>query len=346
MSTPAADGGEGFPSPPLAFLLSGILPLLPIHAESRRSDPATISFQKEATAMYSKKNAAYYHMLMIPGLILLLIFNITPMFGFVIAFQKYLPAKGILGSKFVGFSNFQKLFLFADFRQSVVNTVIIALLKIVFNIIVPVFFALALNECRSRKIKRTVQTIVYLPYFISWVILSVVFTNLFSLTGLFNVIYSLFGGTPQLWMIKPSSFRTILVATDVWKNFGYGAIVYLAAITNIDPGIYEACEIDGANRLQRIWYMTLPSIVPTIILMLALSLGNVLNAGFDQVYTMYSPLVYSTGDIIDTYVYRVGLENMQFSLSTAIGMIKSVIGFVMIGASQLIAKRFAGYSIF
>ena len=296
--------------------------------------------------MYSKKNALFYHLLMIPGLIMILIFNITPMFGFIIAFQKYLPAKGIFGSKFIGLDNFRKLFLFADFRQAVGNTILIAVLKIVFNIIVPVFFALVLNECRSRKIKRTVQTIVYLPYFISWVILSVVFTNLFSLTGLFNRIYTSLGGTAQLWMIKPYSFRTILIATDVWKNFGYGAIVYLAAITNIDPGIYEACEIDGANRLQRIWYMTLPSIVPTIVLMSALSLGNILNAGFDQVYTMYSPLVYSTGDIIDTYVYRVGLENMQFGLSTAIGMIKSVIGFVMIALSQFIAGKFAGYSIF
>lgn len=296
--------------------------------------------------MYSKKNALFYHLLMIPGLIMILIFNITPMFGFIIAFQKYLPAKGIFGSKFIGLDNFRKLFLFADFRQAVGNTILIAVLKIVFNVIVPVFFALVLNECRSRKIKRTVQTIVYLPYFISWVILSVVFTNLFSLTGLFNRIYTSLGGTAQLWMIKPYSFRTILIATDVWKNFGYGAIVYLAAITNIDPGIYEACEIDGANRLQRIWYMTLPSIVPTIVLMSALSLGNILNAGFDQVYTMYSPLVYSTGDIIDTYVYRVGLENMQFGLSTAIGMIKSVIGFVMIALSQFIAGKFAGYSIF
>lgn len=277
---------------------------------------------------------------------MILIFNITPMFGLVIAFQKYLPAKGILGSKFVGLDNFQKLFLFADFRQSVSNTVIIAILKILCNIVVPVFFALVLNECRSRKIKRTVQTIVYLPYFISWVILAVVFTNFFSLTGLFNMLYQLFGGTAQLWMIKPNSFRTILILTDVWKNFGYGAIVYLAAITNIDPGIYEACEIDGASRVQRIWYMTLPSIVPTIVLMSALSLGNILNAGFDQVYTMYSPLVYSTGDIIDTYVYRVGLENMQFALSTAIGMIKSILGFVLIALSQFIAGRFAGYAIF
>lgn len=283
---------------------------------------------------------------MLPGLLMVLVFNIVPMFGVAIAFQKYLPAKGILGSKWVGLQNFQRLFLFADFRQAVVNTLVIALLKIVFNIIVPVFFALVLNECRRRAVKRTVQTIVYLPYFLSWVILSTIFTNVFSLTGIFNKIIGALGAEAQIWLIKPQAFRTILVATDVWKNFGYGAIVYLAAITNIDPNIYEACDIDGANRLQRIIYMTLPSIVPTIILMATLSLGNILNAGFDQVYTMYSPLVYSTGDIIDTYVYRLGLENLQFSLSTAVGLIKSVIGFALIALSQVLAKRFAGYSIF
>ena len=296
--------------------------------------------------MYSRKNAWFYHALMLPGLLMVLVFNIVPMFGVAIAFQKYLPAKGILGSKWVGLQNFQRLFLFADFRQAVVNTLVIALLKIVFNIIVPVFFALVLNECRRRAVKRTVQTIVYLPYFLSWVILSTIFTNVFSLTGIFNKIIGALGAEAQIWLIKPQAFRTILVATDVWKNFGYGAIVYLAAITNIDPNIYEACDIDGANRLQRIIYMTLPSIVPTIILMATLSLGNILNAGFDQVYTMYSPLVYSTGDIIDTYVYRLGLENLQFSLSTAVGLIKSVIGFALIALSQVLAKRFAGYSIF
>lgn len=296
--------------------------------------------------MYSKKNARFYHALMLPGLFMLLVFNIVPMLGLVIAFQKYLPAKGILGSKWVGLQNFQRLFLFADFQQSVVNTLIIAILKIIFNIVVSVFFALVLNECRRPGFKRMVQTIVYLPYFLSWVILSVIFTNVFSLTGIFNKFLSLLGIEAQIWLIKPSAFRIILIATDIWKNFGYGAIVYLAAITNIDPNIYEACDIDGASRLQRIYYMTLPSIVPTIILMSTLSLGNILNAGFDQVYNLYSPLVYSSGDIVDTYVYRLGLENLQFSLSTAVGLIKSVLGFALMVLSQLLANRFSGYSVF
>lgn len=296
--------------------------------------------------MYSKKNAMFYHALLLPGMIMLIIFNIIPMFGVVIAFQKYLPAKGIMGSKWVGLQNFERMLMFADFRQATVNTVIIALLKIIFNIIVPVFFALVLNECRHRWFKRTVQTIVYLPHFLSWVILAVIFTNVFSLTGIFNSLLKIFGFEPQIWLIKPGAFRAILVSTDVWKSFGYGTIVYIAAITNIDQNIYEACEIDGANRLQRIVYMTLPSIMPTVVLMATISLGNILNAGFDQVYNMYSPLVYSTGDIIDTYVYRMGLENLQFSLSTAVSLVKSAIGFVLIAASQFLAKRYAGYSIF
>lgn len=296
--------------------------------------------------MYSKKNAMFYHALLLPGMIMLIIFNIIPMFGVVIAFQKYLPAKGIMGSKWVGLQNFERMLMFADFRQATVNTVVIAFLKIVFNIIVPVFFALVLNECRHRVIKRTVQTIVYLPHFLSWVILGVIFTNVFSLTGIFNNLLKVFGMEPQIWLIKPGAFRAILVSTDVWKSFGYGTIVYIAAITNIDQNIYEACEIDGANRLQRILYMTLPSIMPTVVLMATISLGSILNAGFDQVYNMYSPLVYSTGDIIDTYVYRMGLENLQFSLSTAVGLVKSIIGFILIALSQFLAKRYAGYSIF
>jgi len=296
--------------------------------------------------MYSRKNALFFHALIIPGIIMLVIFHIVPMFGYLIAFQKYMPAKGILNSPFVGLQNFKRLFMFADFRNAVGNTLIISILKIIFNVVVPVFFALVLNECRRALFKRTVQTIVYLPHFLSWVVLATIFTNVLSFNGIFNRFLALFGTEPILWLIKPNAFRAILVITDVWKNFGYNAIVYLAAITNIDQNIYEACDIDGANRIQRIYYMTLPSIIPTIILMSTISLGHILSAGFDQVYNMYSPLVYSTGDIIDTYVYRVGLVNLQFSISTAVSLIKSIIGFALLGGTQYLSRRFAKYSVF
>jgi putative aldouronate transport system permease protein len=268
------------------------------------------------------------------------------MFGVVLAFQKFVPAKGILGSDFVGLRNFQRLLKMMDFRQVVCNTLILSVLKITFGLAVPVMFAMILNECRLPVFKRTVQTIVYLPHFLSWVVLSVVFVNFFSLSGMFNRAVTMLGGEAQVWLIRSRAFRLILVITDVWKGFGYGAIVYLAAITNISPDLYEAASIDGANRIQRIAHITLPGILPTVVLMATLSLQNILNAGFDQVYNLYSPLVYSTGDIIDTYIYRTGLINMQYSLSAAVGLFKSLIGFIMISLSYTLARRFAGYSIF
>lgn len=296
--------------------------------------------------MYNRKNALLYHTMVIPGLVFLIIFSILPMFGVVLAFQKFVPAKGILGSDFVGLRNFQRLLKMMDFRQVVCNTLILSVLKITFGLAVPVMFAMILNECRLPVFKRTVQTIVYLPHFLSWVVLSVVFVNFFSLSGMFNRAVTMLGGEAQVWLIRSRAFRLILVITDVWKGFGYGAIVYLAAITNISPDLYEAASIDGANRIQRIAHITLPGILPTVVLMATLSLQNILNAGFDQVYNLYSPLVYSTGDIIDTYIYRTGLINMQYSLSAAVGLFKSLIGFIMISLSYTLARRFAGYSIF
>ena len=296
--------------------------------------------------MYNRKHALYYHAMVLPGILMLILFSYIPMFGIIMAFEKYVPAKGFLGSKWVGLKNFQTLFRFADFKNAVGNTVIIALLKIVFGILVPVFFALVLNECRAQWIKRPIQTIVYLPHILSWVILAVIFQNLLSLNGLFNKLVSLLGGTPDIWLIRARHFRKILIVTDVWQSFGYGAIIYLAARTSISPDLYEAASIDGATRMQRIWHITLPGIVPTIVLMSTLALRNILNAGFDQVYNLYCPLVYSTGDIIDTYVYRMGLVNLQYSLSTAVGLVKSAIGMVLIVASYFLADRLAGYSIF
>lgn len=296
--------------------------------------------------MHSRKYEWYYHTMLLPGVVLLIIFCIVPFAGNVIAFQKYVPVKGILESKWVGLRNFQRLFLMADFRDAVSNTIVISITEIVLGILVPVFFALVLNECRSMRYKRTVQTIVYLPHFMSWVILAVIFTNIFSSVGLFNRMIAAFGGEKRLWMIDASAFRQILIWTATWKDFGYGAIVYLAAITAINPELYEAADIDGATRLQKIAYVTLPSILPIIILMATLALRNVLNGGFDQVFNMYTPLVYSTGDIIDTYVYRMGLVGLQYSMSTAVSLIKSVFSFFLIVLSYFCANRYAGYTIF
>ena len=296
--------------------------------------------------MWTRKYERYYHAMMWPGMIMLILFNFIPLYGIVMAFQNFKPVKGIFGSDFVGLKNFQKLIMMSGFRQAVGNTVIIAVFKIIAGIVVPVFFALLLNECANSKIKRTVQTICYLPNFLSWVILGVIFTNFFSLTGMFNQMLALFGMDPEIWMIRASSFRTLLVATDTWKNFGYGAIIYLAAMTGISQDMYEAADIDGASRMQKIRYLTLPSIVPTIILMTTLSLRGILDGGFDQVFNMYSELVYSTGDIIDTYIYRLGLVDLKYSMASAVNLAKSAVSFVLILLSYGLARKFSGYQIF
>ena len=297
--------------------------------------------------MYNRKHALYYHAMVLPGILMLILFSYIPMFGIIMAFEKYVPAKGFLGSKWVGLKNFQTLFRFADFKNAVGNTVIIALLKIVFGILVPVFFALVLNECRAQWIKRPIQTIVYLPHFLSWVILAVIFQNLLSLNGLFNKLVSLLGGTPDIWLIRARHFRKILIVTDVWQSFGYGAIIYLAAMTSISPDLYEAASIDGAGHWKQMLHVTLPAIVPTIILMTALAIGNIMSAGFDQVFNMYNEVVYESGDILDTLVYRMGFgAGGQFGLSTAAGLFKSVISCTLVIVSYRVAYKTSGYRVF
>ena len=297
---------------------------------------------------YKKRNATerYYHLMLLPGMAFLFLFHIVPLGGVVIAFQNFKPVKGIFGSQFVGLDNFRRLFYLPDFWQILENTLLIAVGKIGMGMLMAVVFAVLLNECRSTVLKRLVQTSVYLPHFLSWVILAVMFSNLLSYGGVVNRFLGLFGMEPQMFLVSNKWFRSIAVLGDVWKEFGYNAVVYVAAMTSIDPGLYEAAKIDGANRWNRIWHITIPSILPTIILMMTLNMGQIMNAGFDEIFNLYSPLVYETGDIIDTYVYRVGLTNMQYSFGTAVGLFKSVISFILLAGSYKLADKFAGYRIF
>ena len=295
---------------------------------------------------HAGKEKVMFHLMMLPGMIMLVIFVFVPLFGSVMAFENYSPAKGIFGSKWVGFDNFQFIFSLPDSRQVFVNTLIIAFGKLVFNIIIPVLFAILLNEIRVKVFKKTFQTIVYLPHFLSWVVLATVVTNMFSLTGPFNSVISSLGGTPIQFLADNHWFRKSMVATDVWKEFGYNSVVYLAALTSIDLGLYEAASIDGANRFKQILHITLPSLLPTIVLMTALNLGNILNAGFDQIFNLYNPIVYETGDIIDTYVYRIGMVERQYSIGTAVGLFKSVISFILIMGANKAAKKLTGSGIF
>ncbi len=296
--------------------------------------------------MRNRKDQISYHIMLLPGMVLVAIFSLLPMVGIVMAFQKYMPAKGIFGSEWVGLKNFEILMKYPDVRNVIINTLVIAIAKLVLGIIVPVVFAVLLNEVRNAGLKRTMQTIVYLPYFLSWVILAMMFQNMFSYTGMINQLVTAFGGEPVMYLISNTYFRPIIILTDVWKNFGYSAVIYLATITGIDPQLYEAGEIDGANRWDKMIHITLPALKGTIVLMSTLALGNILNAGFDQIFNMYSPLVYETGDIIDTYVYRMGLEKLQYSMGTAVGLFKSVVSFVLIVSSYKLADKFAGYRIF
>lgn len=262
------------------------------------------------------------------------------------AFQDFIPGKKIWKQEWIGFDNFTFMVQIPDSKQVLFNTLIIASMKIAAGIIVPVTFALLLNEVRIRSFKRLVQTIVYLPHFMSWVILAGIMVNILSIEGIINQIFGLFGVEPIMFLASNTWFRHIVVWTDVWKEFGFGAIIYLAALTGINPSLYEAAELDGANRTNKLVHITLPGIMPTIVLLTTLSLGNVLNAGFDQIFNLYNPLVYSTGDIIDTYVYRIGIVQMQYGLATAVGLLKSVVAIVLIAISYRLADKLTGYRIF
>ena len=294
----------------------------------------------------TRKTPAAYWVMLLPALIWLVFVSIVPMGGIVMAFEDFNPSLGIFRSDWVGLENFEYMFELKDTSRILVNTMLIALGKIILHILVPVIFALMLNEIRSMTLRRALQTVAYLPHFISWVILAGIMKDLFSRTGVVNRIWGMLGHEPVMFWGKSELFRPLVIGTDVWKEFGFNAVIYLAALTGIDPNLYEAAAIDGAGRWKRMLYVTLPGIVPTIILMTVLSMGNILNAGFDQVYNLYSPLVYSTGDIIDTWVYRVGVTDLQFSLATAVGLLKSVVGFVMLTASYILAYRFTDYRIF
>ncbi|WP_195965608.1 ABC transporter permease [Roseburia faecis] len=296
--------------------------------------------------MYIKRFVKHYYIMLIPALLWLFFFSIVPMFGIVMAFQDYNPGMGILHSKFVGLENFKYMFQMNDVKQVLCNTVVIAVGKIIGNIIFPLIFALLLNEFCIKRLKRPIQTIVYLPYFLSWVILAKIVLNIFGYTGPINQLMEAFGRNPINFFGEPSLFQPLVIGTDIWKGFGYNTVVYLAAILGVDQSLYEAAAADGAGRFKRIWHITLPGIRTTVALLAILSLGNVLNAGFDQIYNLYNPLVYSTGDIIDTWVYRAGLENLQYSLATAVGLFKSVISVILIVIGYKLADKFTGYKLF
>ncbi|WP_217591987.1 sugar ABC transporter permease [Cohnella sp. GbtcB17] len=292
-------------------------------------------------------NASAYHLMLLPAVVLVLIYSYGPIAGIVIAFQDFVPSHGWYGSEWIGLDNFKYVFNMPDTMQVLSNTLLLSVMKMIVGILFPLTLAILLSEIKNAAFKRTIQTVVYMPYFLSWVILSGILIDILSPTdGIVNHALKLFGIEPIYFLGDGLWFRIVLVASHIWKELGFDTIVYLAAILNIDKSLNEAASLDGAGHWKQMWHITLPGMRPIIVLLSVLSLGNILNAGFDQVFNLYSPQVYDSADILDTYVYRLGMEQMQYGVATAVGLFKSVVSFIFITVSYFLAYRLANYRIF
>nr|WP_317987059.1 ABC transporter permease subunit [Sutcliffiella rhizosphaerae] len=277
---------------------------------------------------------------MIPGILFFIIYKYVPMWGIVIAFQDYSVFAGIQGSEWVGFKHFERMFQSEEFYRIFSNTLLISLYKLFWGFPAPIIVALMLNELRNMMYKRTVQTIIYMPHFLSWVIVGGIMMNLLGpSTGIVNTFIQFLGFEPIYFIADDSWFRTVLVTSDLWKSVGWGTILYLAALAGINPQLYEAATVDGASKWQQTWHITLPSLLPTIVILFILQMGNILEVGFEQVFILLNPLVYNVGDVFETYVYRVGVTQGQFSYTTAVGLFKSVIALILVVAANKIAKK-------
>ncbi|UKS28415.1 ABC transporter permease subunit [Paenibacillus sp. HWE-109] len=308
-----------------------------------------LSRQKEVTKGRSVKLLKYWDLflMILPAVILTILFKYLPMYGVIIAFKDYNLMKGVWQSDWVGLQYFHELFAFDEFPRVVRNTLMISMMKLLIGFPIPIILALLLNELKFVKFKRMVQTITYLPHFISWVIIGGLAIDMLSpSSGIINRIIEMIGFQPIFFMSDESIFRWILVGSDVWKEAGWGAIIYLAALLGINDELYQAATVDGANRFRQIWHISLPGLKSTIIIILLLRIGYILDAGFEQVLVMYNPTVYDVADIIDTYVFRVGLGSMQFGLTTAAGLFKSVIGCVLLILANVLARRMGEEGIF
>jgi putative aldouronate transport system permease protein len=287
------------------------------------------------------------HLMLLPALAGLIVFNYVPMGGIVMAFMDYKPWLGFTNSPWIGFDHFRALFEREDSLQVIWNTLFISSFKIVFNLVVPFVFAILLNEVRIRFLTRSIQTLVYLPHFLSWVILGGILVNFLSTDGGFvNRVLGSMGIGPIPFLMHGDWFRFTVIVSDVWKEFGYGTIVFIAALANIDPSLYEAAEVDGASRWKQTLHITVPSLLPMAIVVGTLSLGNILNAGFDQIFNLYNSMVMNKGDIIDTFVYRTAILEGNFGFATAVGLFKSVVSMILIIAAYRLAYKYANYRVF
>lgn len=285
-------------------------------------------------------------MIMLPSVIMLIIFKYVPMYGVTIAFKDFRLKKGIMGSPWVGFDVFEKVFSMPVFWTAFKNTAVLGFMNLLVGFPLPIVLALLLNEIRSEKYKKVLQTVSYLPHFVSWITLSGLFIQLLSpSTGPVAAIWRLFGATPYYFMGEVDTFRWVLVITNAWKGIGWGSIVYLAALAGVDQEMYEAALIDGATRFQRVWYITLPSIMPTVTIMLIMRAGSVLADNFDQVYNMSNSAVYKVANVLGVYTYELGLKNMKYAESTAVSLFLNVINFALVILTNTVSKRVNDYGI-
>ena len=282
----------------------------------------------------------------LPGIAHFLIFRYLPLLGNIIAFQDYDIFAGIGGSRWVGFKHFVNMFTYREFYNILRNTVLISLMQIVLGFPAPIILALLLNEIRRIGFKRPVQTLLYLPHFLSWVIVGGIFINLLKLSGIVNQLIEAVGLQPTSFITEPAWFRLVLVGVGIWREVGWGMILYLAALAGINPNLYEAAFVDGAGRWKQMWYVTLPGLLPAIVVLFLLRIGRMLDANVEQVLIFLNPLVRDVGEVIDTYVYRVGLLSAQFSFTTAIGIFKAIIGITLITGLNSLSKRVTGESIY
>jgi putative aldouronate transport system permease protein len=280
-------------------------------------------------------------LLLLPGLLYFAVFHYAPMVGIMLAFKKFISADGIFGSAWVGLENFRELFGDPGYQRALANTFVISILRLAFGFFAPIILALMLNELRWLRFKAAVQTITYVPYLLSWVILGGIFLLMFSLSGPVNQLLIRTLGHPVSFLGNEFWFLFLLISTGIWHSVGYGAVIYLAALAGISPELYEAARVDGANRWQQMRHITLPALAPTIIVLLILNVGHILNAGFDQIYNMYNPLVYNVADILDTYSLRL-LMQLEFGLSTASDLVKSAVGLVFLVSANHVARRISG----
>ena len=287
--------------------------------------------EKTTNKTFARKLRRGYPFLLmfLPGTIALILFNYVPMFGVLIAFKDYKFLDGIIGSDWVGMEHFVTLFTQQNFANIIWNTLYISIFKIILGFPIPIILALLLNELRVQKFKNVVQTCTYLPHFFSWIVLAGIFKMIFSATGPINEIFKMFGSGGVDFFGNGTAFRWVIIGTAVWQGAGWGAIIYLAALSGIDESLYEAARIDGAGRWKQAIHISIPCIIPTMVTVFILNLGNVLNAGYDQIYNMYNPTLYGVADVIDTYVMRA-LSSMDYGVATAAELFKSVIGFVLV----------------